>query len=254
MDYMTDLVLRSDVIADESNHPDLGVRRDLTGAVDAIKRRTQEMGSNRSKSTDIQGQCETLHLDLQFGFVKGWICRPALRNFNRPQTDSADAIMQNEVIALCLQSLRECLYAFVGLNSLCNYASRSWSVIHNGLSSSLLLALTGELKRDSQLHAALGELLDMFEDNHGRPENEGRDEAHSTNLSPAYTRAVVALRKMHLRDKPGTEQDDGTHTVVARSDTHHHGHPSTVSGTTYDSVFSVLEKEALTDLLAQTGK
>lgn len=200
MDHMIDWLLRNDIHADEPENPNFGLRRDLAHAVNAIKRRTQGNDTNRSKPTDIQSQCQILHTDLQFGFVKGWICRPALRNLNHPYSDS-DAVLHKEVTEICLQSLRECLYGFVRLNSLCTYASRSWSVIHNGLSSSLLLALTGELKRDARLHAALGELLDMFETNQDGPGGEHCKDAHSTNLSPAYTRAVIALRKMYLRDK-----------------------------------------------------
>lgn len=236
MDYMTDLILRSDIVADESNNPDLGIRRDIAGVVDMIKQRTQGNDTSGPKVNSIQSQCEELHLDLQFGFVKGWLCRPALRNSNRPETDGHDAILHKEVITLCLQSLRECLHAFVRLNSLCNYASRSWSVIHNGLSSSLLLALTGELKRDSQLHAALGELLDMFEDDHDRPLCGNRVDPQNTNLSPAYTRAVVALRKMYLRDKPDPERDHDTGIAVAERDTHRRGHTS-ASGAMYDYIF-----------------
>jgi hypothetical protein len=106
--------------------------------------------------------------------------------------------------------MRECLYGFVRLNSLCNYATRSWSVIHNGLSSSLLLALTGELRRDARLHAALGELLDIFEVHHAALENEDGTMDNGTNLSRAYARAVIALRKMYVRDMPVTRHEHDT--------------------------------------------
>lgn len=200
MDHMTDLILRSGIVADESDNPNLTLRRDLANALDTIKGRTQRGSTCPPESADIQYQCQIHHLELQFGFVKAWICRPALRNLAHPEANAPSAGLRKEVVAICLQSLRECLYAFVKLNSLCNYPCRSWSVIHNGLSSSLLLALTGELKRDSQLHATLGELLDMFESNHNTGGGEFRTLDSGTHLSPGYTRAVVALRKMYLRD------------------------------------------------------
>lgn len=201
MDHMIDLILRSNIVADESEDPDLSLRRDLAGAVDAIKRRTLDDNSHEPELTKIQHQCQIHHLDLQFGFVKAWICRPALRDISRLETNTPDALVQKEVTAICLQSLRDCLYAFVRLNSLCNFATRSWSVIHNGLSSSLLLALTGELRCDSNLHAALGELLEIFEVNHAELENEGTTRDRGSKLSHAYTRAAIALRKMHVRDR-----------------------------------------------------
>lgn len=201
MDHMIDLMLRSNVVADESDHPDLSLRRDLADALDNIKRRTQDDSNHQPELTKIEHQCQVTHLDLQFGFVKAWACRPALRDFGRLETTTPNALLQKEVTTICLQGLRECLYAFVRLNSLCNYATRSWSVIHNGLSSSLLLALTGELRRDSNLHAALGELLDIFEVNHAELENEGTVRDRGSKLSHAYTRAVIALRKMYVRDR-----------------------------------------------------
>lgn len=196
MDHMTDLILRSDIVADESDCPDLTLRRDLAHALDNIKRRTKRENTHPPEPADIQYQCQVHHLELQFGFVKAWICRPALRNLAHLEANA----LPREVVEICLQSLRECLYAFVKLNSLCDYPLRSWSVIHNGLSSSLLLALTGEMKRDSQLHTTLGELLDMFEVNYTTSGGESCNLDVGTHLSPAYTRAIVALRKMYLRD------------------------------------------------------
>lgn len=247
MDHMIDRLLRDDILADELENPNLDLRRDLAHAVDAIKRRTQGNDTNRPKPTDIQNQCQILHLDLQFGFVKGWICRPALRNLSHPETDS-DAMLRKEVTEICLQSLRECLYAFVRLNSLCNYASRSWSVIHNGLSSSLLLALTGGLKRDSHLHAALGELLDMFETNQDGSRDENCNDVQSTTLSPAYTRAVVALRKMYTRDKNVATHESDAAEVTGGGDTQGQSYTCAVTGEQYEPPPKPLTK-AVTDRL-----
>jgi hypothetical protein len=213
MDHMIDLMLRSGIVADESQHPDLGLRRDLANAVDAIKRRTQCHRIDPPEPAGIKSQCLIQHLELQLGFVKGWVCRPALRSLGRLNTSTPDTSLQQEVAAICLQGLRESLYGFVRLNSLCNYATRSWSVIHNGLSSSLLLALTGELRRDARLHAALGELLDIFEVNHAALENEDGTTDNGTNLSRAYARAVIALRKMYVRDSHVTRHENSTPTT-----------------------------------------
>lgn len=220
MDHMTDLILRSDIMADESRHPDLKLRKDLASALNAIQQKTQMDRTCHPVPTDIQFQCQVHHLDLQFGFVKAWVCRPALRDRAAPEATTQHVSVQQEVVGICLQSLRECLYAFVRLNSLCIYACRSWSVVHNGLSSSLLLALTGELRRDSHLQAALGELIDTFEDNPTTPESEDHTRDHNTNLSPAHTRAILALKKMYLRDKNfidlGHNESAASHTGARR--------------------------------------
>jgi hypothetical protein len=223
MDHMIDLVLRSDIFADESVLPDLSLRRDLAGALDAIKQRTLRDNINRPEPLSIQYQCLIHHLDLQFGFVKAWICRPALHESAHPEPNTTHGPLQKDVAAICLESLRECLYAFVRFNSLCNYATRSWSVIHNGLSSALLLALTGELRRDPHLHATLGELLDIFEASQTDPGGGDRTMDYGTNLSPAYTRAIVALRKMYVHDsninEAGNNISTTSQTIPPRQDT-----------------------------------
>jgi hypothetical protein len=40
MDYMVDFILRSDIVGDESDQPNLTLRRDLANSLDIIKRRT----------------------------------------------------------------------------------------------------------------------------------------------------------------------------------------------------------------------
>ena len=163
MDHMVDLVLRSNVVADESDRPNLALRRDLANALDIIKRRTHRKNNDQPDSAEIQYQCQIHHLDLQFGFVKAWLCRPALRHPAHLDTDASSASIEKELYEMCLQSARDCLYAFVKLSTLCDYPFRSWSIIHNGLSTCLLLALSGDLKRDAHLRATFGELLDTCE-------------------------------------------------------------------------------------------
>jgi hypothetical protein len=210
MDHMTDLVLRSDILADESDQPNLALRRDLANALDAIKQRTQRDTTDRPGSAGLQYQCQKRHLDLQFGFAKAFICRPSLRNPVQLESCASEILLRKEVTATCLQGLRECLCGFVQLNALCIYPCRSWSVIHNVLSSSLLLALTGELKRDASLCATLGELLHMFESGltTNIPASGDRDSNVGSSLDPAYTRALIALRQMYLRDRDAARVDD----------------------------------------------
>jgi hypothetical protein len=224
MDYMVDFVLRSDIIADESDRPNLTLRRDLANALDVIKWRTHRTINDESEPADIEYQCQIQHLDLQFGFVKAWLCRPALRHLGHLDSEAPDASLEKELYEICLQSSRDCLYAFVQLDSLCVYPLRSWSVIHNGLSSLLLLALTGELRRDAHLRATLGELLDMFESNHAISGGDHDTLEQGTQLFPAYTRAVKALRQMFVRDSNANanKQSVSTASCQDHQETTHH--------------------------------
>jgi hypothetical protein len=208
MDYMVDFILRSDIVGDESDQPNLTLRRDLANSLDIIKRRTHRESDNQPESADIQYQCQIHHLDMQFGFVKAWLCRPALRHLGRLDTNTSGDVLERELYAMCLQSCRDCLYAFVKLNTLCVYPLRSWSVIHNGLSSLLLLALTGELRRNPHLRATLGELLDTFQSNQSISGVDRHASDQGTHLSPAYTRAIKALRQMLLRDSNAATSEE----------------------------------------------
>lgn len=210
MDHMVDFLLRSNVVADESDQPNLALRRDLANALDIIKWRTHRESYDQLESAEIQYQCQIHHLDLQFGFVKAWLCRPALRHLARLDTDTSGLTIERELYAMCLQSARYCLYAFVKLSTLCDYPFRSWSIIHNGLSTFLLLALSGELKRDADLRATFGELLDLFESGYAIPRADHHDIDQGAHLPPAYTRAIKALRQMFLRDNITTTNDQNT--------------------------------------------
>jgi hypothetical protein len=218
MDHMVDFILRSDIVGDESDQPNLTLRRDLANALDIIRRRTHRESDNQPETADIQYQCQIHHLDMQFGFVKAWLCRPALRRLEYLDTNTSGVALERELYAMCLQSSRDCLYAFVKLNALCVYPFRSWSVIHNGLSSLLLLALTGELRRDANLRATLGELLDTFEGNHAISGADHRALDQSSNLSPAYSRAIKALRQMLLRDSNAATEEEN----LSTTDHEHH--------------------------------
>jgi hypothetical protein len=208
MDHMIDFILRSNIVGDESDQPNLTLRRDLANALDVIKRRTYRESDNRPEPADIQYQCQIHHLAMQFGFVKAWLCRPALRHLEYLDTNTSDVSLERELYTTCLQSSRDFLYAFVKLNTLCVYPFRSWSVIHNGLSSLLLLALTGELRRNPHLHATLGELLDTFESNQSISGVDRHASDQGTHLSPAYTRAIKALRQMLLRDSNAATSEE----------------------------------------------
>lgn len=210
MDHMVDFVLRSNVVADESDQPNLALRRDLANALEIIKRRTRRDSDDRHESAEIQYQCQMYHLDLQFGFVKAWLCRPALRHPAHSDTDASGKSIERELYAMCLQSARDCLYAFVQLSTLCAYPFRSWSIIHNGLSTFLLLALSGELKRDVHLRATFGELLDTFESGYAIPRVDYHDIGQSAHLPPAYTRATKALRQILLCDSITTTNEQNS--------------------------------------------
>lgn len=121
----------------------------------------------RSKSIGLNGEphqlnmiqrCETSILNLHISFVIAWLCRPALRSRDSIPRISA----RSQRFEKCYKNLVQCVRAFVQLHSMSIVASRSWSIVHNGLSSALLLGLLGSIARDAEVRELQGNILEIF--------------------------------------------------------------------------------------------
>lgn len=208
MDHLADLTLRRGCISTEVSSESLRLRSSFADDIEFIKSRAPASPVDTSKAVNIQQRCEMYHLTLQFAFVKAWVCRPALRKVTLPESTEQ---LRLHLVNLCLQSLRECLYAFVSLQALSSYATRSWSVIHNGLSSALLLALMGEARNDAPLQQAFEDLLAMFQDHQSSADDGPPVRCETSTLSAVHSRAVVILQKM-------CASEDGSRYMLGRPD------------------------------------
>ncbi|KAF2159898.1 hypothetical protein M409DRAFT_60489 [Zasmidium cellare ATCC 36951] len=136
-------------------------------------------------SQNIRDRCEQHLLSLQSSFMVAWLCRPALR---RPA-------IQPELRRICLDNLLECVKSFVKLNTLTTYAARSWALVHNGLSSALLLGLLGDDYKEADVRQWQNEILDVFSEDGSQG---------SINLSAPHIRAIAELKKIKESNTPGT--------------------------------------------------
>ncbi|KAH6667630.1 hypothetical protein B0J14DRAFT_602713 [Halenospora varia] len=159
-------------------------------------------GTGRVSS--IRQRCEGCALNLHISFVIAWLCRPALRNGHGAESRNE---VQLQLIEKCIKNLLECVRAFVQLHSLSTLASRSWAVIHNGLSSALLLGLLGKTTTDPEARESLGSILEILST---EPAGEGGQryfEDGNIELSRPHLRAVAVLRRLYNDHANGSTQN-----------------------------------------------
>lgn len=157
----------------------------------------------------IRQRSEISALSLHTSFVIAWLCRPALRNRPNPESRTEIQLLLTEK---CKKNLTECIRAFVHLHSLNNLASRSWPVIHNGLSSALLLGLLGATNTNPEVRQVQGEILEILS---SESEKNGREQGFGGDieLSAPHARALTVLRRLYnnhaVDPAPGNSFDGG---------------------------------------------
>jgi len=114
-------------------------------------------------------QCDTLqhhvqHLcfKLHSSFSIGTLLRPSLSP-NRWENLAHDR--KQEFAAQCIGSYIDSVEAFLDLHIVSVAASRSWAMLHNGLTSALVLAITGQTRRQpfvAELQSRLFETLSRY--------------------------------------------------------------------------------------------
>lgn len=192
MDQLTHITLRNGV--NTGDKIDLASIRSVIVRIEAVGLRVNGRHLESAQITTIQQRCEILLIDLHFAFVMAWLCRPVLRETTIAGQKTP---AQQELIDICLKSLRKCLKSFIALQSMCTFASRSWAVIHNGLSSALLLALLGETSRDEAVKGLLDDLLSIFPEMPQTGElRDQQADMMSPNLSAPHMRTLQVLRRI----------------------------------------------------------
>lgn len=147
-----------------------------------------------SCASSLRQRCQNCALKLHLSFAIAWLCRPALRNRHSAELGPE---LQLQLIEKCTKNLLECVRAFVQLHSLSILASRSWSVIHNGLSSALLLCLLGQTATNPEVRESLGEILEVLSTESEDEGSQGHDRDGNIELSRPHSRAVAVLRRLY---------------------------------------------------------
>ncbi|RAL66828.1 hypothetical protein DID88_007611 [Monilinia fructigena] len=226
MQFLCDRTLRSDSLWKYSESPKLaGILKDVS-SVEQIRSKCIGLNGEPHRLNFLQ-RCETLILNLHISFVIAWLCRPALRDRNCITRTST----HSQLVEKCYKNLVECVRAFVQLHSMSIVASRSWSIIHNGLISALLLGLLGGTARDPEVRKLQGKILDIFSG--GQEIAADLDSETNPELSPPHARAIAALRRVYNQyDKDDAQISVGR--TNSAMDTQEHIYPGQENSTNMD--------------------
>ncbi|KAA8570311.1 hypothetical protein EYC84_002614 [Monilinia fructicola] len=158
----------------------------------------------------------------------------------------------SQLVEKCYKNLVECVRAFVQLHSMSIVASRSWSIIHNGLSSALLLGLLGGTARDPEVRKLQGKILDIFSG--GQEMATSVDYEANPELSPPHARAIAALRKVYNQyDKDDTQISGGLTNPAVNTQEHAYSGQERSANMNDTTPFESVWYEGLTDEFSPLG-
>jgi hypothetical protein len=112
--------------------------------------------SRRCRS--MRDQLEHWALYLHISYITSELCRPAIS----PSAKGFD--LSKTLKKSCIDSLTNTVEAFLGLQNMTPYATRSWASIHRSLSSALLLGILGEHTRNERARSLLTNLIQVLSD------------------------------------------------------------------------------------------
>lgn len=136
--------------------------------------------SRRCRS--MRDQLEHWALYLHISYVTSELCRPAIS----PATTGLD--LTKTLRKTCLDSLANTVEAFLGLQNMTVFASRSWAAVHRAISSALLLGILGEASRNERARMLVGNLVTVL--------TEITSKLDPAELSAPISRSIGALRKL----------------------------------------------------------
>lgn len=168
------------------------VLNDLHGLEDIISRSELRLQSKANCKT-MQHRLEYYALRLTSSYAMSVMSRPAL------SSDATSSPERDVMAEKCKIYLTETVQAFLNLQSLSIFATRAWAVIHNGLSSALLLGILGETKTNPRVRKLQGELLDVLSrvsDDEGEVQKMNMSQ-RDFELSRPHSKALLALQRIY---------------------------------------------------------
>lgn len=156
--------------------------------VDELRARLAPHMQNRDHFSTLQHRREYFCFQLHSSFVISMLARPAFRaSSSRGDQPQHDMLIQRGKAALATATR-----AFLDLHLMDVYPRRSWSMIHQGLSSALLLGILGETKERPEILELQLRVIDVLS-NTEEAEVSGTD-VPTAWLSGSHVRALRALR------------------------------------------------------------
>lgn len=164
----------------------------LLDTIEKIHTRVQPHLQQIESGSNIQHRCEYYALRLHTSFVMAWLSRGAMRKSNAVNAEESTRAL---LISRCKHSLVQGLRAYLQLLHLCLLASRAWAMIHNGISSALLLGLIGETRINAEVRQLQGELIALLSNRENSTAS--ADAEDRVALSSLHRRALLALKDLY---------------------------------------------------------
>ncbi|TVY51187.1 hypothetical protein LCER1_G007576 [Lachnellula cervina] len=205
MNLLCDRTLRT--IRDRAN----GNSPNFVGILESVYK-IEEIHQNSIANTaghsrlSISKRSEMFALSLHISFVIAWICRPALANSRSPEQSSETQLI---LVEKCHTNLLGCIRAFVRLYSINKLSSRSWPIIHNGLSSALLLGLLGATNTNLEVRQLQGDILDILSAESDDEDGQEQPVGGNIELSAPHARALAVLRRLYNNSAADPVQNGG---------------------------------------------
>ncbi|KAF2720094.1 hypothetical protein K431DRAFT_249904 [Polychaeton citri CBS 116435] len=155
-------------------------------SIENVMRDAREYLRDEDKCTTPRERLEYFGLKLHSSYAMSEACRAAIS----PSTHDPEVAKTYK--QLCIDSLANSVEGWLGIDGITAYSRQSWSALHRGLSSALLLGILGEHLRSDRVRGLLGELLDRLA--------WVTTEISPSELSAPVQRGVVALRKLNIQE------------------------------------------------------
>lgn len=159
--------------------------------IDSIVAQASPHLQARSACLSMQDLLEHYTMHLHMSFLISVICRPAFLNSDQNSHHDSMALDRRGRDALA-STVRH----FLSLHKLTTYAIRTWTTLHEALSSALLLELLHEPDKSAELTGIQKEFLEVV-----IPTLDGGS-GSGANFSTPHTRTIAALRKIAQKEAP----------------------------------------------------
>ena len=158
--------------------------------VDALSDRCSSQLMNIKFCSTHQERRSHLAFRLYTSFMVSMLARPAFRSPAPPGEEAQhELLIQRGKLALCTTA-----QAFLDLHALDVYPRRAWGMIHQGLSSALLLGILGESKSRPEIVDLQLRVIDVLSNSEEAEVSNG--DVPTAWLSSSHVRALRALRSL----------------------------------------------------------
>lgn len=158
--------------------------------LDDVYQRGQSYLRIRESCTTLQQHLEHLALRMHTSFCVSVLCRPAMKQPPSQPLPHAEVLRSR-----AKGSLIDASKAFLDFQALSVVPLRSWSMVHTVLSSTLLLCIWEETRKDPECRNLQQKVIDVFSSSESRISEDGSlTDSDGQWLSARHTRALVTLR------------------------------------------------------------